>query len=39
VDHIRTEVDWRDRDLLGFLDHCGFRPSRQICLEHVIDAA
>ncbi len=26
VEHIRTEVDWRDRDLLGFLDHCGFRP-------------
>jgi ribosomal protein S18 acetylase RimI-like enzyme len=39
VDHIRTEVDWRDRDLLGFLDHCGFRPSRHICLENVIDAA
>jgi ribosomal protein S18 acetylase RimI-like enzyme len=36
VDHIRTEVEWSDRDLLGFLDHCGFRPSQQLCFEHVI---
>ena len=35
VERVRTEIDWRDRDLLGFLDHCGFTPSSQICLEHA----
>jgi ribosomal protein S18 acetylase RimI-like enzyme len=35
VEHIRTEIDWRDRDLLGFLDHCGFRSSQQLCFEHM----
>jgi ribosomal protein S18 acetylase RimI-like enzyme len=39
VEHIRTEIEWRDRDLLGFLDHCGFRPSPQLCFEHAIAAA
>jgi ribosomal protein S18 acetylase RimI-like enzyme len=37
VEQITTEIDWRDRDLLGFLDHCGFRPAQQLCLEHVVD--
>lgn len=36
VERIRTEIDWRDRDLLGFLDHCGFTPSSQLCLEHAV---
>ena len=39
VEHIRTEIDWRDRELLGFLDHCGFRPSQQLCFEHAIEIA
>jgi ribosomal protein S18 acetylase RimI-like enzyme len=34
VECIRTEVDWRDRELLAFLDHCDFRPSQQLCFEH-----
>ena len=38
VEQIRTEIDWRDRDLLGFLDHCGFRPAQQVCLEHAVAA-
>jgi ribosomal protein S18 acetylase RimI-like enzyme len=38
VDHVRTEVDWRDRDLLEFFDHCGFRPARQLCFEQAIQA-
>jgi ribosomal protein S18 acetylase RimI-like enzyme len=38
VEYIRTEIDWRDRDLLAFLDHCGFRPSQQLCFEYVIEA-
>ena len=37
IEHIRTEIDWRDRDLLGFLDHCGFRPSQQLCFERSFD--
>jgi len=36
VERIRTEIDWRDRELLGFLDHCGFAPSPQLCFEHAI---
>ncbi len=36
VEQIRTEIDWRDRDLLGFLDHCGFLPSDQLCFERVV---
>jgi ribosomal protein S18 acetylase RimI-like enzyme len=38
VEHVRTEIEWRDRELLGFLDHCGFHPSQQICFEHAIDS-
>jgi ribosomal protein S18 acetylase RimI-like enzyme len=38
VEQIRTEIDWHDRELLGFLDHCGFRPSQQLCFEHVLPA-
>jgi ribosomal protein S18 acetylase RimI-like enzyme len=37
VERIRTEIDWHDRELLAFLDHCGFRSSRQLCFEHAID--
>jgi ribosomal protein S18 acetylase RimI-like enzyme len=36
VERIRTEVDWRNHELLAFLDHCGFRTSQQICLDHAI---
>jgi ribosomal protein S18 acetylase RimI-like enzyme len=39
VEHIRTEVDWHDKELLAFLDHCGFRPSQQLCFECTFDAA
>lgn len=38
VERIRTEIEWRDRELLVFLDNCGFRPSQQLCFEHAIDA-
>jgi ribosomal protein S18 acetylase RimI-like enzyme len=37
VEQIRTEVDWHDRELLAFLDHCGFHPSQQLCFEHVLE--
>jgi GNAT superfamily N-acetyltransferase len=33
VEQIRTELDWRDRELMAFLDGCGFRPSQQLCFE------
>lgn len=36
VESIRTELDWRDRELLVFLDRCGFHPSQQLCFDHVI---
>jgi len=37
VERIRTEIDWHDRELLTFLDHCGFHPSRQLCFEHALE--
>ena len=37
VESLRTEVDWRDRDLFAFLDRCGFQLSQQLCFDHVID--
>jgi ribosomal protein S18 acetylase RimI-like enzyme len=33
VERIRTELDWRDRELLAFLDVCGFHPAQQLCLD------
>ena len=33
VEKVRTEVDWQDRDLLGYLDHSGFRPSQRLCFD------
>lgn len=36
VESIRTEIDWRDRELLAFLDHCGFHPSQQLCFDHAV---
>ena len=36
IERVRTEVDWRDRDLLAFLDRCGFFPSQELCFDRVI---
>lgn len=33
VENLRTEVDWKDRELLAYLDGCGFRPSQQLCFD------
>ena len=38
VERVRTEIDWRDRELLGFLDYCGFRPSQHLCLAYTVAA-
>jgi ribosomal protein S18 acetylase RimI-like enzyme len=37
VECIRTELEWRDHELLAFLDRCGFHASQRLCLEHVIE--
>ena len=39
VESIRTELDWRERDLLAFLEHCGFRPAWQLCFEYTVENA
>jgi GNAT superfamily N-acetyltransferase len=36
VEKVRTEVDWRDHDLLAYLDHSGFIPSRQLCFDQPL---
>jgi ribosomal protein S18 acetylase RimI-like enzyme len=36
VDTVRTEVDWHDRDLLGYLDRSGFLPSQQLCFDQPL---
>lgn len=37
IERVRTEIDWRDRELLGFLDHCGFLPSQELCFDRVVE--
>jgi ribosomal protein S18 acetylase RimI-like enzyme len=36
VEKVRTEVDWKDRELLAYLDRCGFRPSQQLCFDQSV---
>lgn len=36
IERVRTEIDWRDRELLSFLDHCGFVPSQELCFDRAI---
>jgi len=36
VDKVLTEVDWGDRELMGFLDRCGFAPSPRLCFDHTL---
>lgn len=36
VDCIRTEIDWTERELIAFLDRCGFRPSQRLCFARPI---
>jgi ribosomal protein S18 acetylase RimI-like enzyme len=33
VERLRTEIDWRDRELLAFLESFDFAPSQQVCLD------
>jgi ribosomal protein S18 acetylase RimI-like enzyme len=36
VERLRTEIAWRERDVLAFLDRCGFRPGQQLCFERSL---
>jgi ribosomal protein S18 acetylase RimI-like enzyme len=36
VEKVRTEVDWRDHDLIAYLDRSGFLPSQQLCFERTL---
>jgi ribosomal protein S18 acetylase RimI-like enzyme len=36
VEKVRTEVDWHDRDLLGYLERSGFLPSQQLCFAQPL---
>jgi len=36
VEKVRTEVDWQDHDLLGYLRRNGFRPSQQLCFNRSL---
>lgn len=36
VERVRTEVEWNDFGLLGFLDRMGFRPHRRLALRRPI---
>lgn len=36
VDKVLTEVDWGDRELMAYLDRCGFKPSARLSFDCVI---
>lgn len=38
IERIRTDIAWRDGDVLGFLDRCGFVPCQQLCFERSVGA-
>ena len=37
VETVRTEVEWRDIELLGFLNRCGFAPAQRLSFSMDID--
>lgn len=36
VDKVLTEVDWGDRELMAYLDRCGFKPSGRLSFDCVL---
>ena len=36
IERVRTEVDWRGRELLTFLEQCGFAPAQELCFSRSI---
>jgi len=37
VDTVRSEVEWNNFGLLGFLESCGFRPSQRLALSCTVN--
>jgi len=37
VDTVRSEVEWNNFGLLGFLESCGFNPSQRLALSFTVD--
>jgi len=37
IERVRTEIDWRDHELMGFLEHCGFLPSQELCFDRRVE--
>lgn len=37
VEKVRTQVAWSDFRLLGFLEHCGFRPGQRLALTRRLE--
>jgi GNAT superfamily N-acetyltransferase len=36
IERVRTEIDWRDHELIDFLAHCGFLPSPELCFDRAV---
>lgn len=36
VDKVLTEVDWGDREMMAYLDRCGFKPSGRLSFDCVL---
>ena len=36
VERLRTEVDWREGELLAYLDRCGFLPAQMLSFDCAI---
>jgi ribosomal protein S18 acetylase RimI-like enzyme len=36
IERVRTEIDWRERELLAFLDQCGFAPAPELCFSRSV---
>jgi predicted N-acetyltransferase YhbS len=36
VEKVRTEVDWKDHDLLAYLGRNGFLPAQQLCFDQPL---
>ncbi len=39
IEHVRTEVAWNDRELVGFLSKSGFAPARRLVLERSLNGS
>ncbi len=37
VERLRTQVDWKEQDLLGFFGRFGFEPTPRLVLEYKVD--